>query len=331
MNDKERKEEIEDLMGSPTPARMRRIVARQFRYVPTYIEIFDSYFGDLPLNILFIERSQKYTEHLDRLHKEELAEVNRRWESQMLGAMDDSNSIAREETRINKELNTNLAAANAENERLKAEIAGLRAELSTFEKIIEKVSGLERCVFNVESQSDCNFCLFPTGAVFASLHYGDVVEANYYVCEQCLPAHIKKHCGEIIDNDLRCDNAMLSEENARLRAELGRMKSFHTCKIHGDTRWQEWGCPECVRELCAELESVGRWIPVEERLPDEQDAGFYRGEYLVTVEDRYRNRRVCEGYWNSTWNDFDLHTNGKAIAWQYTPEPYRPKAKANET
>lgn len=75
---------------------------------------------------------------------------------------------------------------------------------------------------------------------------------------------ISTMCGHIVDFDQASAGPLVdlvsawntrveSPELAELRAELGRMKSFHTCAIHGDINWKQWGCPDCVHDLRDEV------------------------------------------------------------------------------
>jgi len=58
---------------------------------------------------------------------------------------------------------------------------------------------------------------------------------------------------------------------------------------------------------------IDRWIPVEERLPEE------RGWYLIS-----RPSRPAYGVSEAHWDGVHWHCYGEVIAWKPLPEPYQP-------
>lgn len=118
------------------------------------------------------------------------------------------------------------------------------AEIAALTSVIQSVSGLERCEFNVETPSDCDFCDVPTGAVFASIHYGDTVETNHYVCQNCLPKYIQNHCASVENDRLQAEMASLAAaltaENERLKAEYEQLKLKVAEFIEGECEPLTW-------------------------------------------------------------------------------------------
>lgn len=74
------------------------------------------------------------------------------------------------------------------------------------------------------------------------------------------------------------------------------------------------------------------WIPVEEKLPEEPDAGLIEMEDLqeyIVVIDGVKLSTVLSYAGNGEWyRDGNFY---KVIAWMPLPEPYRPEAEAKMT
>lgn len=76
-----------------------------------------------------------------------------------------------------------------------------------------------------------------------------------------------------------------------------------------------------------ELMNKSRWIPVSERLPEED------GEYLVTKRAVWTGKEEVD---ISRWYEDDIETNNgfykadKVIAWQPLPEPYKAEKEVTE-
>ena len=76
------------------------------------------------------------------------------------------------------------------------------------------------------------------------------------------------------------------------------------------------------------------WIPVEERLPTEEEQKKDDGDFEITIWNEYKQGKpfVSRGYFNG--REFELQnkdysTFAEVIAWQPLPEPY--KGGQNET
>lgn len=76
-----------------------------------------------------------------------------------------------------------------------------------------------------------------------------------------------------------------------------------------------------LAELRAELESH-RWIPVTERLPSPEDAGFGAGWCLVTQDAAIR--RVEHVQWDKIDREFPIN---RVLAWRYAPKAWKGDAK----
>ena len=75
----------------------------------------------------------------------------------------------------------------------------------------------------------------------------------------------------------------------------------------------------CVMDLIAKQPKVGRWIPVEERLPEQSLNS-------VIGWDAYRERCVFVQYYMNKWI-LGNHETVKIIAWMPLPKPYRKEDK----
>jgi len=98
------------------------------------------------------------------------------------------------------------------------------------------------------------------------------------------------------------DELRLALTNAERAVERGRMKDA------------QFVCPHCGEEL------KSRWIPVSERLPEED------GAYVVSV---IRNRPIRFPDWETrdvyecVYSEAGWHTANDVVAWMPLPEPYK--------
>lgn len=92
-----------------------------------------------------------------------------------------------------------------------------------------------------------------------------------------------------------------------------------------NTTFREVVAYECGQKSVEERPK-GKWIPVTERLPEED------GQYLITVkykhvDDRYEDIYAEHGEWSDgRWNMFCFGHCGEVeeiIAWMSLPEPYK--------
>lgn len=97
-------------------------------------------------------------------------------------------------------------------------------------------------------------------------------------------------------------------------------------------------CAEDHRQLVGwlkelkQLREQTRWIPVSERLPEED------GQYIITVkykhEEGYEDIYVEHGEWdNGKWDMFGFGHCGeveKILAWMPLPEPYKAESEESE-
>ena len=82
---------------------------------------------------------------------------------------------------------------------------------------------------------------------------------------------------------------------------------------------------ETIRKYILQLEEqtkVNQWIPVEERLPEED------GMYLITSDVLGSKEIQCVLYQNMILHDFI--SSGKAVAWMPLPAPYDMRKKVEE-
>lgn len=81
--------------------------------------------------------------------------------------------------------------------------------------------------------------------------------------------------------------------------------------------------PETKKELLRminEQETVGRWIPVTEKLPNDED------DVLITFCGEEETRIVPVNYYQKIWFDciFDIELNPNGVlAWMPLPEPWK--------
>ena len=78
---------------------------------------------------------------------------------------------------------------------------------------------------------------------------------------------------------------------------------------------------EKIKEIIRKHMNDG-WVPVEERLPEEQKY------YLVTAEDNGAPFVDCR--WHKYGGKFNCEDGEAIIAWQPLPGPYRPGEKESE-
>lgn len=87
---------------------------------------------------------------------------------------------------------------------------------------------------------------------------------------------------------------------------LGVMKALDEAKIKTTSE-------ECDRiiDVIGSMPTINRWIPVTERLPEEE------GAYIVTVKDIWGNGYVTrEWFYGNEWS------YSYVVAWMPSPEPY---------
>lgn len=129
--------------------------------------------------------------------------------------------------------------------------------------------------------------------------------------------------------------SMINEFVEKLRERLGKYEYSHLVEhdteecLHCRENEDDWcNCRNCficvwdkakaiVKELAEEYKdvpdtNVGKWIPVSERLPDEE------GSYLVTFDDGYVSSAPFYDEDWELWCD-----SGEPVAWQPLPEPYK--------
>ena len=78
-----------------------------------------------------------------------------------------------------------------------------------------------------------------------------------------------------------------------------------------------------MRDLVEFLSGLPRWVPVSERLPEED------GEYFVTVLDSYSGRPFVDSshYFTGNVNNNGFYKAYKVIAWMPLPEPYKTESE----
>ena len=80
--------------------------------------------------------------------------------------------------------------------------------------------------------------------------------------------------------------------------------------------------------------NAGKWIPVEERLPEKEEfleayiRNVYAAEFLVTIKGATRPTTLY--FRGGEWFD-DYAKRYGVLAWQPLPEPYRLKKEIEET
>lgn len=126
------------------------------------------------------------------------------------------------------------------------------------------------------------------------------------------------------------DRKMPESEDAIEFSEKDAIKMLKSkMNGHTDTSY-EWA--ETVRMAIKALEQT-RWIPVSERLPEED------GQYLITVkykpEADYENIYAEHGEWiDGRWDMFCFGHCGEVegiIAWMPLPEPYKAEGSGEES
>ena len=76
--------------------------------------------------------------------------------------------------------------------------------------------------------------------------------------------------------------------------------------------------------LCKDNNSETKWVPVTERLPEED------GTYLVTVRDEDLGFTTDYAYYSTDDNQWSLDDewlDGDIVAWMPMPEPYKPESE----
>ena len=78
---------------------------------------------------------------------------------------------------------------------------------------------------------------------------------------------------------------------------------------------------EAIETLSTEPQKMGRWIPVSERLPEENKSVIASTKYSVFPEAKYTKEKVWE--WNAE-PDWDYWKKiGNVLAWMPLPERYK--------
>lgn len=101
---------------------------------------------------------------------------------------------------------------------------------------------------------------------------------------------------------------------------LNKIEAEHPYKVPGDSssynQYNEGWC-DCLDRVRLELKDVNDgWIPVEERLPEDE-----RANYEVT----FINECGYEEHGFAQWYDGEFHIPAVVIAWREHLEPYRPE------
>ena len=111
----------------------------------------------------------------------------------------------------------------------------------------------------------------------------------------------------------------------KLENILNKIEAEHPYRVPGNqgsySQYNE-GWTDAVDRIRGELGSLGdRWIPVEERLPEDEEM------VLVTCQTKSGKKSV-----NRAWYGYGFwHGTGSmsgVIAWRPLPEPYRPEQTA---
>lgn len=89
---------------------------------------------------------------------------------------------------------------------------------------------------------------------------------------------------------------------------------------------------EKIIEIVKNEPKVGEWIPVEERLPEEQTdyKGIKRSSYHLVTVIAYGKPKISIDYIvNGIWHLEEGNTVLKVSAWKPLPEPYRVQLEKN--
>lgn len=97
------------------------------------------------------------------------------------------------------------------------------------------------------------------------------------------------------------------------------IKIFNTVLFFGKCDCPKEEIEECLKMAIQALEQEPRWIPVSERLPEDNKI------YLVTIELVFdRNKRYVSQEIRNNWDN--LKSCGhEVIAWMPLPKPYEPQ------
>lgn len=91
--------------------------------------------------------------------------------------------------------------------------------------------------------------------------------------------------------------------------------------------WSQSEVEEAVR-LMLDDNKLARWIPVDERLPEEKINPITQDSYVYPVTVAFgdlvdiRYYSFCRGHW---YNHGQEELDRLVVAWQERPEPYRPE------
>lgn len=121
----------------------------------------------------------------------------------------------------------------------------------------------------------------------------------------------------------------LKEADNMCRVNAERNRNFESVKYFQSlmfaTERAESVIGDIIRSHMDEAENDG-WIPVEERLPEERKEVL--AQFVVRV--RHTNWQVDEAIYIHTlyyeeghWKSFNWIPNGKVVAWQPLPNPYK--------
>lgn len=103
-------------------------------------------------------------------------------------------------------------------------------------------------------------------------------------------------------------------------------------KIAGSMGKKREGLLE-AREIIRKHMNDG-WIPVERRLPTEEEQKKDDGDFEITIWNEYKQGEpfVSKGYFNGRefeLQDKDYSTFAEVIAWRHLSEPYSPERSDN--
>ena len=140
--------------------------------------------------------------------------------------------------------------------------------------------------------------------------------------------------------------SMINEFVEEIKAKINHKKEYHKNfyeklgdklndnDLHKATQLAFDDCMEFINELAEKYRdvpdtNVGKWIPVSEKLPEDNAYSDYYESVIVTLDDR----RVVDGCYRNMdkewWVDdvdgehYSVNATGHVLAWQPLPEPYK--------